>query len=166
MPKLESTPVKSALRVAMEARDLPAIVDTFAADAEFWSPLTAKLTFKGHREITAITTVILDAFKGFHYTDELVGDRSGFLVSRARIGGVDIEIVDHILYDPDGKISEFTVFFRPLPAAAVALRVIGSGLARGKDPTRAAVISGLARPLGFMTKIGDEIGARLIRSAV
>jgi hypothetical protein len=166
MPELETTPVKSGLRVAMEARDLPAIVDTFAPDAEFWSPLTAKLTFKGREEITAITAVILDVFENFHYTDELVGERVGFLVSRARIDGVDIEMVDHIRYNRDGKIAEFTVFFRPLPAAAVALRVIGSALGRRKSPTRAAVISTLARPLGFMTKLGDEIGVRLIRSSV
>ncbi|HEX3459621.1 MAG TPA: nuclear transport factor 2 family protein [Acidimicrobiales bacterium] len=165
MPELELTPVKSALRMAMEARDLPAIVDAFAPDAVFRSPLTSKLKFEGREEITAITTVILDVFEGFHYTDELMGDSTGFLVSRARVDSVDIEMVDHILYNRAGKIAEFTVFFRPLPAAAVALRVIGGALGRRKSPTRAALISNLARPLGFMTKIGDEIGVRLIRSA-
>ena len=166
MPRLEHTPAKSALRAAMEARDLSAIVDSFAPDAKFWSPLTGRLTFQGHEEITAITSVILDAFDGFHYTDELLSELNGFLVARARVDGVDIEMVDHIIYDPDGKIAELTVFFRPLPAAAVALRVIGAGLGRRKSPTRAAIISTLARPLCFMTKSGDEIGVRLVRSSV
>jgi hypothetical protein len=110
--------------------------------------------------------VILDAFDDFHYTDELVSEHNGFLVARARVDGVDIEIVDHIFYNPDGKIAELTVFFRPLPAAAVALRVIGAGLGRRKSPTRAAMISTLARPLCFMTKAGDDIGARLVRAVV
>ena len=166
MPELMNTPAKSALRVAMEARDLAAIVDAFAPDAEFRSPLTEKLTFKGHAEITAITSVILGVFEDFHYTDELQGERNGFLVARARVDGVDLEIVDHILYRPDGKIAEFTVFFRPLPAAAVALRMIGAGLGRRKSPARAALISTLARPLGFMTRTGDDIGARLVRSVM
>lgn len=160
------TPVESALRVAMEARDLTAIVGTFAPEAELWSPLTAQFTFKGSEEITAIIEVIFDVFEDFHYTDELMGERNGFLVARARVGGVDIEMVDHIIYDADGRIAEFTVFFRPLPAAAVALRLIGAGLARRRSPARAAVISTLARPLGFMTKTGDAIGARLVRSVV
>jgi hypothetical protein len=166
MPELESAPVKSALRVAMEARDLSAIADTFAPDAEFWSPLTAKLTFKGREEITAITTVVLNVFEDFRYTDELMSDGTGFLVARARVDQVDIEMVDHIVYDRDGKIAELTVFFRPLPAAAVALRVIGAELGRRKSPARAAIISTMARPLGFMTKMGDGIGARFIRSAI
>ena len=166
MPELMNMPAKSALRVAMEARDLSAIVDAFAPDAEFRSPLTDKLAFKGRAEITAITGVILGVFEDFHYTDELQGERNGFLVARARVDGVDLEIVDHILYRPDGKIEEFTVFFRPLPAAAVALRMIGAGLGRRKSPARAALISTLARPLGFMTKTGDDIGARLVRSVM
>jgi hypothetical protein len=35
-------------------------------------------------------------------------------------------MVDHIRLGPDGKIQEFTVFMRPLPAAAAALRLIGA----------------------------------------
>ena len=46
---------------------------SFAPDAEFRSPLTDQLTFKGHTEITAITSVILGVFEDFHYTDELAG---------------------------------------------------------------------------------------------
>jgi len=56
-----------------------------------------------------------------------------------------------------------TVFFRPLPATAVALRLIGAGLSRRKSPIRAAVVATLARPLGFMTRAGDGIGVRLVR---
>ena len=56
-----------------------------------------------------------------------------------------------------------TVFFRPLPAAAVALRLIGVGLVRPGRPARAALLSALARPLAFATGMGDAIGVRLIR---
>src|SRR5580704_8271209 len=101
------TPVKSALRVAMEARDLQAIVGTFAPDAEFWSPLTAKVTFKGSEEIAAVMAVILDVFEDFRCTDELMSESNGFLVARARVDGVDLEMVDHITYNADGRIAEF-----------------------------------------------------------
>jgi hypothetical protein len=147
----------------MEARNLPAIVDAFAPDAEFHSPLTGRLSFKGHEQITALSRVILDVFKDFHYTEELLGENTGFLVSRARIDGNDIEMVDHMRFGRDGRISEFTVFFRPLPAAAAALRLIGAGLGRRKSRARATLISTLARPLAFMTRVGDGIGVRLIR---
>ena len=66
----------------------------------------------------------------------------------------------------DGRIIEFTVFFRPLPATAAALRVIGAGLGRRKSGAMAAVISALARPLGFMTRVGDRVAVRLVRSSL
>lgn len=171
MSPLEQTPLKprmpkSSLREAMEARDLPAIGNAFAADAVFHSPLTEKLTFKGREQIGGLLQVILEVFEDFHYTDELHDERGGFLVARARIGGQNIEIVDHMQFGPDGRIRDFTVFFRPLPATAVALRVIGAGLGRRKSQARAMIISALAHPLGIMTQIGDRIGVRLLRSVL
>ena len=156
---------KSPLREAMEARNLLAISNAFAADAVFHSPLTERLTFQGRAQIAPLLEVILDVFEDFHYTDELHNERVGFLVARARMGGQNIEIVDHMQFDPDGRIRDFTVFFRPLPATAAALRVIGAGLAHRKSAARAIVISALAHPLGIMARIGDAIGVRLLRPA-
>lgn len=166
MPALDPHPVMLPLQAAMEARDVSAVVDCFAPDAIFRSPLTANLVFKGREQIRTLTEVILDVADGFHYTAEGRGENTAFLVSRARMGGQDIEMAEHLLLRPDGKITEMTVFFRPLPATAAALRVIGAGLGRRRSPARAAVISALARPLGLMTRAGDGIGVRLIRSAL
>jgi hypothetical protein len=105
-------------------------------------------------------------FKDFRYTEELLSDNSGFLISRAQVDGLDIEMVDQIRLGPDGKIQEFTIFMRPLPAAAAALRLIGLALGRRKSLARGVLISALASPLAFMTRIGDGIGVRLIRSAL
>jgi hypothetical protein len=150
----------------MEARDISAAVDCFAPDAIFRSPFTANLVFTGREQIRTLITVLFEVLDDLRYTAEARSEDTAFLVARARIGGQDIEIADHIRLRPDGMISEFTVFFRPLPATAVALRLIGAGLARRKSPARGAVISALARPLGFMTRSGDGIGVRLIRSAL
>ena len=158
------TPFRSALRVAMEARNAEAIVDAFAPDAVFHSPLTEKLTFRGREQIAALTDVILEVFKDFRYTEELFAENEGFLISRAQLDGIDIEMVDHIRLGVDGKIQDSTVFMRPVPAGAAALRLIGVGLSRRKSPIRALLISALAGPLAFMTRTGDGIGVGLIRS--
>jgi hypothetical protein len=150
----------------MEAKDISAIIESFAPDAVFRSPLTSKLAFTGRDQIGAVAQVILEVFDNFHYTGELRGQDAAFLVARARVGGQDIEMVDHLRLGPDGKIQEMTVFFRPLPASAAALRAIGAGLGRRKSPGMAAVISALARPLALMTRAGDNIGARLIRASL
>jgi hypothetical protein len=155
-------PDKLDLRLAMEARDLAAAQAAFAPDAVLRSPLTSRLAFRGHEQIGAVLAVILDAFEEFHYVDELNCGEHAVLLARGRVGDTDIELVDHMRIDPSGKISELTVFFRPLPAIAVAMRLIGAGLAMRRSRARAALISALIRPLELLTRVGDRIGATLL----
>ena len=154
------------LRAAMEGRDVAAVVDAFAPDAVLHSPLTTRLTFIGHEQIRALAQVLVEVLDDLRYTGEACDGTTGFLVWSARIGGQEIEGVDLLRFGPDGKIREFTAFFRPLPAAALALRLIAAGLVRRKSPARATVVSSLTRPLAAMTRAGDPIGVRLVRSAL
>ena len=154
------------LRAAMEARDVAAVIDAFAPDAVLRSPLTARLTFTGHEQIGALAQVLVEVLDDLRYTDEASDGTTGFLAWCARIGGQEIEGVDLLRLTPDGKVRELTVFFRPLPAAALALRLIAAGLVRRKSPARAAVVSNLTRPVAAMTRAGDPIGVRLVRSAL
>jgi hypothetical protein len=166
MVQAEPNPALLPLRAAMEARDVAAIVDAFAADAVFRSPLTDRLAFTGHQQIGALARVLVEVLAGLRYTDEACIGNTGFLAWDARIGGQRIEGVDQVRLGPDGKIRELTVFFRPLPAAALALRLIGSELVRAKSPARGAAVSVMTRPLVAMTRTGDVIGAALVRSTL
>jgi len=150
----------------MEAKDLDAVLDSFAPDAILHSPLTSKLAFTGRDQIGAVTAVIFEVFRDLRYTEEVRRDDSAFLISRALVGDQEIEIADHLRLGPDGKITELTVFFRPLPATTAAMRLIAAGLGRRKSPARAALLSGLTRPLAFLTRSGDGIGVRLVRSTL
>jgi SnoaL-like domain len=162
---LADRPTKLPLRAAMEARDLGAVVDAFAPDAIVRSPLTGRLTFQGREQIRPVMEVILEVFDDLRYTDELHGGDSAVLVASARVAGTDIEMVDHVRLDESGKIRELTVFFRPMPAIAVAMRLIGTGLGRRKSRVRAQAISLLTRPLGLMTRLGDRMAVRLVGPA-
>ena len=82
------------------------------------------------------------------------------------MGETKIELVDHLRLDAEGKITEMTVFFRPLPSIAVAMRLIGTGLGLRRSRARAALISALVRPLELFTRVGDRIGAGLLRSTL
>jgi ketosteroid isomerase-like protein len=154
------------LRRAMEARDLEGALDAFAPDAVVRSPITSGLTFTGREQIRAILEVVQAGFEDLRYTDELRDGDRAVLVASTRMGGAELELVDHLRLDADGRVAEMTVFFRPMPAVAVSMRVIGSGLARRRSGTLAALVSLLTRPLGLITAIGDRIGVRLVRSAL
>jgi hypothetical protein len=158
--------VVSALATAMQARDIAAVREAFAPDALFHSPLTEALAFKGREQIGLLTSVLLEVLEDFRYTGEVLNDAEGFLTARARVGGEEIEIVDHFRLGPDQRIAEITIFFRPLPAAAAALRAIGAGLGRRKSRARGALISGLTLPLAVMTRVGDKVGVGLIRASL
>ena len=166
MPTTGPGSLVSPLRTAMEARDVDAVVDAFAPDAVFRSPLTDRLAFTGQSQIRALTDVILDVLTDFRYTGEAADGTTATLTWRARIGGQPIEGIDLLRFRPDGKIAEFTVFFRPLPAAAVALQVIGAGLARQRSPARAAAVSVLTAPLALLARAGDRVGVRLVGLAL
>ena len=166
MPTTGRDSLVSQLRTAMEARDADAVVDAFAPDAVFRSPLTDRLAFTGHAQIRTLTLVILDVLPDLRYTGEAAGESTATLMWRASIGGQPIEGIDQLRFQPDGKIAEATIFFRPLPAAAVALRVIGAGLARRRSPARAAVVSVLTAPLALLARAGDPVGVRLVGSAL
>lgn len=163
MSALADSPTKLPLRTAMEARDLSAVMDTFAPDAILRSPFTSSLAFQGREQIHTIMQLILEVYEDLHYTDEIQGPDSAMLLATTRVGGSEIHMVDHIRFDENGKITEVTVFFRPLPATAVAMRVIGSGLGRRKSAARGHLISALTQPLGLMTRVGDRMGVRLVR---
>ena len=162
MPEPTETAATLPLRAGIEARDLAAVVEAFAPGAVVHSPITGALTFAGHEQIGAVFAVILDVFKDLRYTDELRTGSSAVLVASAQVDGTDIELVDHMRLDEQGRISELTVFFRPLPAIAVSARAIGQGLGVRKSRSRARLISVLVGPLIPLTRVGDRIGARLI----
>jgi hypothetical protein len=163
MSTLPQTTTKLPLRAAMEARDRAAVIDAFAEDALLRSPFTPSLVFTGHDQLAALIDVLLGALEDLSYTDELIGDGTAALVGTMQLDGVSVHFTDHLKLGPDGKITEMTVFFRPLPASAAAMRVIGAGLGGRKSKLRGRTISALVAPLAFMTRAGDGLGVRLVK---
>ncbi len=54
--------------------------------------------------------------ESFRYTREVVGARDAVLEFQVEIEGIDVNGVDMIRWDEDGKIAEFKVMLRPLKA--------------------------------------------------
>lgn len=154
---------KLPLRVAMEARDRRAVVETFAEDAVLRSPFTDNLVFEGREQLDALVGVILDVLHDLTYTDELRSDGTAVLVGHANVGGMAIQFSDHLKLRDDGLIEEMTVFFRPLPATTAAMRRFGRGLGSRRSTLRGRVVSGMVAPMALMARTGDRIGVRLLR---
>jgi hypothetical protein len=114
-------------RNAVETQDLDAMVEALADDVVFHSPVTFK-PFEGREAVGMLLGVVFRTFEDFRYTDELDGDEIKALVFKARVGDKEIEGLDLLRFDSQGKIAGFTVMVRPLSATMALAEAVGKGL--------------------------------------
>jgi len=118
-------------RAAVEARDRAAMLDALAPDVMLYSPITFK-PFEGRDAVSVLFTVLFEVFEDFRYTDELAGPGVQGLVFRARVGDREVEGIDLLREDGDGKVSDFTVMVRPLSAAMALRDAVGKRLSAAR----------------------------------
>jgi hypothetical protein len=114
-------------RKAVEAKDLDAMREALADDVVFHSPITFK-PYEGRESVSMLLGVVFRTFEDFRYTDELDRDDVKALVFKARVGDKEIEGLDLLRIDGDGKIADFTVMVRPLSGAMALAEAVGKGL--------------------------------------
>jgi hypothetical protein len=153
---------KHPLRVAFEARDLAAMVETLAPDVVFRSPVISS-SFHGREEVRELFRIVLEEFEDFEYTDEVAGDGIRALFFSARVRGRAVQGVQVLHLDGQGKIRELRVIARPLTGVAAIAAVVGGRLARQLPGgrARAALVGGLTRPLLALTAAIDAGAPRL-----
>lgn len=111
-------------RRAAEAKDLDAAVECMAEDIVLHSPVLFR-PFEGKTAVRAVLSAALNTFEDFAYTGELSGDGTVGLLFRARVGDRELEGIDLLRLDAEGKIADFTVMIRPQSA----LNAFSAGMA-------------------------------------
>jgi hypothetical protein len=148
---------------AMTAADFNAVAETIAPDAVLRSPITASFEFRGRREIVELLRMVREAYDELEYIEVVEQGRVGFQHFRARVGGQEMEGLDLMHLDEEGRVREFTVFFRPLPGLAALTQTLAARLAARETPARGRLVGALVRPLSVMTRAGDRAGVILLR---
>jgi SnoaL-like protein len=118
---------RDEFRKAVEAKDLDAMREALADDVVFHSPITFK-PYEGRESVSMLLGVVFRTFEDFRYTDELDGDDVKALVFKARVGDKEVEGLDLLRIDGEGKIADFTVMVRPLSGAMALAEAVGKGL--------------------------------------
>ncbi len=99
---------------AVEARDPDALADALAEDVSFRSPVVFR-PYEGRPLVaTVLTEGAMKVFEDFRYTGKLEGDGSAALVFNASVQGREVEGVDLLRFDDEGKVSELVVMVRPM----------------------------------------------------
>jgi len=102
-------------RRAAEAKDLELLSETLADDVVLHSPILFR-GFEGKEIVTQVLTHVAATLEGLTYVDELAGEQSVCLRFTANVGDRQLEGIDYLTLDDEGKVIDLTVFMRPLSA--------------------------------------------------
>jgi hypothetical protein len=121
-------PEPHPFRVAAETKDLGLMRETLAEDVTFHSPVVFK-PYDGREMVMVILSNVIEIFEDFRYLDEARGDGTVVLRFAARVDDkYEIEGVDYITLDADGRITDLTVFMRPQKAVVAFNELMGARL--------------------------------------
>ena len=113
-----------AFRRAAESKDFSAIDQLFAEDVVFRSPVVFG-PYTGRSAVSVLLAAVAQVFEDFRYTDQLETGDTATLAFRARIGDRELEGIDLLRFDAEGRIREMAVYARPrsgVEALAEAMR--------------------------------------------
>jgi hypothetical protein len=102
-------------RVAAEAKDVALMREALREDVVLHSPILFR-GFEGRDVVGQVLTHVAATLEDFTYTDEIAGEDTVCLRFKARVGDRELEGIDFLELDEEGKVTELTVFMRPLSA--------------------------------------------------
>lgn len=109
-------PEPHPFRRAAETKDLDLLRETLAEDVVLHSPILFK-GFEGRDTAMFVLANVIEVFEDFRYLDEVHGDGTVVLRFAAKVEGkFEIEGIDYLTLDADGRVTDLTVFLRPLKA--------------------------------------------------
>jgi SnoaL-like domain len=102
-------------RVAAESKDVGLMTETLHDDVVLHSPILFR-GFEGREMVGQVLAHVAATLEDFTYTDELIGENSVCLRFKAKVGDRELEGIDFLELDDEGRVAELTVFMRPLSA--------------------------------------------------
>jgi hypothetical protein len=102
-------------RRAAEAKDLDLLAGTLREDVELHSPILFR-GFEGREVVTQVLTHVAATLEDLTYVDELSEGDSVALRFKARVGDRELEGIDFLELDDEGRVAVLTVFMRPMSA--------------------------------------------------
>ena len=112
-----------------QARDPAGLDALLAEDAVFFSPVV-HAPQRGKALTAKYLAAALEVLGGsnFRYVEQWVGPRSAALEFAAVIDGIEVEGVDIIGWNAEGRIERFKVMIRPLKAIEVVRQKMAAAL--------------------------------------
>ncbi|GAA3385185.1 hypothetical protein GCM10020369_17690 [Cryptosporangium minutisporangium] len=147
----------AAWRAAGERGDAEAAAACLAEDAVAISPLTAAFRFTGRDQVREMLIAATAVFSDLRYHTEVGDEHTRALFLTGRAGREQFEEAQLLRFDAHGRITELTLFGRPLPALTRVMGDIGPLLLRRQGrPGLARVVQAATAPLALLTRVGER----------
>lgn len=126
--------LSDAFRSAVEAEDAEAMTAALADDVVFRSPAV----FKPYEGKPVVAAILIEGaakvFEDFRYMEQIENEGVAALIFQARVGDRQLDGLDLLHFDADGRISELMVMVRPMSglnalAEAMARKFEEAGIA-------------------------------------
>jgi hypothetical protein len=102
-------------RRAAESKDLGLLAETLCEDVVLHSPVLFR-GFEGRDTVTTVLTHVAATLEELTYIDELAEGNTVALRFKAKVGERELEGIDFLELDDEGRVRELTVFMRPFSA--------------------------------------------------
>ena len=114
-------------RAAAEGKDFSAVDELFAADVSFRSPVVFK-PYDGREAVATLLGAVIQVFEDFRYTDQVETGDVATLAFSARVGDRELEGIDLLRFDSDGRVREMAVYVRPMSGVNALAEAMGRKL--------------------------------------
>jgi hypothetical protein len=105
--------ISDRFRAAAEAKDFSAMEELFTEDVVFRSPVVFK-PYEGREAVAMLLGAVVQVFEDFRYTDQLETGDSAALFFSARVGERELDGIDYLQFDSEGRVNRMAVYVRPM----------------------------------------------------
>jgi hypothetical protein len=151
------------LRAAAKQGDADLVMSAFGPSIVVRSPLTERVAFRGPTEVRRLFDAVYANVHNIDYHTELGDEHTRALFGTAIVRGQHIEETLLLRLDETAKVTDLTLFVRPLPGLTALMAALGPDVARrfGRSWLTATTLTTMIKPLEFATRFGDRAGMRL-----
>src|SRR6187200_2906911 len=100
-------------RAAAESKDFSALDELFAEGVVFRSPVVFK-PYEGRDAVAMLLGAVVQVFEDFRYTDQVETGDAAALAFSARVGDRELDGIDFLHFDSDGRVNRMAVYVRPM----------------------------------------------------
>jgi ketosteroid isomerase-like protein len=105
--------LSDGFRAAAESKDFSKLEEIFAEDVTFRSPAVFK-PYEGRDAVALLLTAVSQVFEDFRYTDVAETGDVAALAFSATVGDRELDGIDLLRFDGEGKVREMAVYIRPM----------------------------------------------------